>query len=176
MKNIIKYIYAIIISILYVSCNSTECTLSIEQIAQLKQIRFYKYENGNIKVKHEKEGTFFNDKLVGFYEGHVDLGIDFDKNTFNSIVSDNGKTVVINTKIIILNSKNGFITNQRYQEVGSFTNEERAQLDKEANEKILEECKNNNGFEEAKINSEQEMIKILKSMGFENITINFQQF
>ena len=157
-----------------VACSDISDSLTIDQISQLKQIRLYSYSVGSVKVKNVKEGFILDDKLVGIYDGHVDLGVDFDD--FKSTVSNNGKSVAISTKIIVLNSKNGFINKApQYMEEGTFSNAERAQLDSLANVKILELCKSEGGFTEAQNNAREKFIEALRKMGFEEIVINFEK-
>ena len=156
------------------SCSSPDVTLTVDQIEQLKKVQFYNYQVSGLKVKIEKEGTILDDKLVGFYEGNVKLGVDFEH--LKNSISPDRKSVEIKTKIVILNSENGFVsTTPKYMEEGTFSNKERAQLDSMANAQILERCKSENGFAEAEKNAREHMTKILNGMGFEKVIINFEK-
>lgn len=160
-----------LLSLLTFSCKNYSVELKTVQVEALKQIQFYEYKVSNLKVDTLKVNTLLDDKLVGFYSGHVNFGIDFDRYFQNHI--ENDSVVYIDTKLVILNKDNWFITDIDYMETGSFTNQERKALDIKANRAIYEQCMSEGSNIEAKKNLEAQIINILtKKFNFKRVVIN----
>ena len=160
-----------LLSLLTFSCKNYSVELKTVQVEALKQIQFYEYKVSNLKVDTLKVNTILDDKLVGFYSGHVNFGIDFDYYFRNYI--DNDSVVYIDTKLVILNKDNWFITSVDYMETGSFTNSERKALDIKANRAIYEKCMSEKSDIEARKNLEAQITDILtKKFHFKKVVIN----
>ncbi len=142
-----------------VSCGGNDIELNTTHIAALKQIRFYKWKVSNLKVDTIKVNTVFDDKLTGFYSGHVEFGIDFDHGFENRI--DGDSIVHINTKLEILNIDKWLIDDFQYMETGKFSNAERKALDIKANRMIYAKCVSDGIVQKAKANLEEQITEVL---------------
>ncbi len=156
-----------------ISCGSGDIELQTVHIAALKQVRFYKWKISNLKVDTLKINPVFDDKLTGFYSGHVDFGIDFDHN-FKSRI-DGDSIVHIETKLEILNIDKWFIDDFQYMETGSFEKSDRKELDERANRKIYEKCILEGTVQKASDNLKEQITEILThKFKFKKVEINCQ--
>jgi hypothetical protein len=160
MKTKISFILLLsVVLSLIISCGGNNIELQTIHIAALKQIRFYKWKVSNLKVDTIKVNTVLDDKLTGFYSGHVEFGIDLDHDFKNHISGDS--IVYIETKLEILNMDKWFIDEFQYMETGSFDNSERKALDEKANRLIYEKCVSEGTIQKAKENLEAQITDIL---------------
>ena len=126
-----------ILSLMMASCQGNDVELKSIHIEALKQIRFYHYRVANVKAELVRENRFVDDKLVGFYDGHVDFGINFDDRFKSRVYGDS--LVVIDTHLEILNTDKWFIDGiPQYMENGDITMSDRKALDEKANRMIYE--------------------------------------
>ena len=169
-SKIIVELMLALVSLSAIYCGSDNIVLKTEHIAALKQIRFYKWKTSNLKVDTIKVNPVFDDKLTGFYSGHVDLGIDFDHHFTNHIEGDS--VVYIETQLDILNTDKWFIEEFQYMETGTFTSAERKALDETANRKIFEKCLSEGTIDMAIANLNTQITDILiNKFHFKNVVI-----
>lgn len=140
--------------------------LTIEQIEVLNQIIFYRHNVSNVKVERTKPGVMFDDHCVAYYSGHVDLGVDF-TNVKNEV---RGDTVILRTKIGILNTDNKFVDSHKYVDGNNFSDQEMKEIDAEGNQKILSEAEKDNCYLKAEEYYKIATTSKLKEFGF-NVVI-----
>lgn len=163
-----------ILSLMLTSCQGGDVELKSIHIEALKQIRFYHYRVANVKVELVRENKFVDDKLVGFYDGHVDFGINFDDH-FNSRVYGDS-LVVIDTHLEILNTEKWFIDGvPQYMEKGNIDMKDRKALDEKANRMIYEKSISERANNAAIQNLKEQITDILiLKFNFKKVEINCQ--
>lgn len=163
-----------ILSLMMVSCQGGDVELKTIHIEALKQIRFYHYRVANVKAEIVKENRFSDDKLVGFYDGHVDFGINFDNRFKSRIYGDS--LVVIETQLEVLNTDKWFIDGvPQYMEKGPFDMSERKALDEKANRMIYEKSISEGANKAAMQNLKEQITDVLtRKFNFKKVEINCQ--
>ena len=170
-KNKIVILLLSLLSTVLLYCNQTTIVLRPPEITALKQIQFYRYNVDGLKVESLKENTFLDDKLVGYYDGHVDFGIDFD-NGFESRVEPDS-TVHIWCNLQIINPNNQFIVKQQYMQMGSYELSEAKELDERANRLIYEKSIADGANVAAKQNLEEKITYVLtQQFKFKKVVIH----
>lgn len=172
-KNLNKMLILLLsfVSTILLYCNNTTIMLRPPEISALKQIQFYRYNVDGLKVESLKENTLLDDKLVGYYDGHVDFGIDFDNGFVSRVEPDS--TVQIWCNLQIINPNKQFIVNQQYMQMGSFELSEAKELDERANRLIYEKSIADGANIEAQKNLEQKITYVLtQQFKFKNVVIH----
>lgn len=171
----VKFYTAIVVAILSLmsaSCQGGDVELKSIHIEALKQIRFYHYRVANVKAELVRENKFVDDKLVGFYDGHVDFGINFDDRFKSRIYGDS--LVVIDTQLEILNTEKWFIDGvPQYMESGDITMSDRKTLDEKANRMIYEKSISDGANKAAIQNLKEQITDVLTlKFNFQKVEIN----
>ncbi|MBO7439900.1 MAG: DUF4230 domain-containing protein [Bacteroidales bacterium] len=162
----------VILSLMLASCQGGDVELKSIHIEALKQIRFYHYRVANVKAELVRENNFVDDKLVGFYDGHVDFGINFDDRFKSRVYGDS--LVVIDTHLEILNTEKWFIDGvPQYMEKGDITMSDRKALDEQANRMIYEKSISDGANKAAIQNLKEQITDILtRKFNFKKVEIN----
>ena len=168
-----KIILSFIICMMAIcSCTDRDNQVILSQIRELSQIRAYQYSVTAMKYGKEKGGALFGDKVTGYYNGHVDVGIgSVDDITMQ--VSDDGTTATINAEASVLNAKGWFIDGAPHYIGGSgFSNADMKQLDKEANDSIYRHFLTSDGKAEAEANLREKLSETLHALGYDSVVVN----
>ena len=146
--------------------------VTVSQIQALSQVRCYQYTVQSLRVEEVDEGLLFDDKVCGYYNGHVDVGIQSPED-ITMTVSDDGKSVHVDVMLSILNKDGWYIDGApKYIDGDGFCNEQMKDLDREANEQIYQRYVSAGGPADAQKNLRDKMTALLKSFGYETIDIN----
>lgn len=155
-----------------------ELTLSPTQIRSMEAIgqwEFLSISNEEI-VDTVRRGFFGDDELVRIYYGTLRLGIDMHETRegWISLVGDTVTAVLPPIKLLDPN----FIDEARtksFYEKGTWSQDDRAALYRKAYRAMLARCMTQKNMESAEQNASAQFYQLLRSMGFENIRVRFQE-
>ena len=145
---------------------------SIEAIGQWQFLTISDEE----MVDTVRHGFFGDDQLVRIYYGTIRLGIDLQDTRPGWIRSDGDSIKVMLPPVKILD--NDFIDEARtrsFSESGHWTEADREALYQRAETKMKARCLSEENLRSARENGSRQFYRLLRSMGYENIIIRYQQ-
>ena len=151
-------------------------TISKAQIESVRNIGEWEF----LAINHEgmidsvRRGIFYDDQLVRIYYGTLRLGIDMHRVKPDWIVAK-GDTIAVTLPPVGLLDED-FIDETRtksFYERGKWTPEARKAMRAKAYRKMKADCLTKKNIEIAQNNADLQMRNIMKSMGFNNVTIRF---
>ena len=154
-----------------------EIDLTPEQITSIEAIgewEFLAIANEEL-VDTTRKGFFKDDHLVRIYYGTVRLGIDM-KNVEPGWIQTGGDSIVVTLPQPGLLDKN-FIDEARtksFFESGKWSHQDRDKLYQKAYRQMLAHCLTPENLRRARENGEALFIKMMKSMGYERVSIRWQ--
>lgn len=154
-----------------------EIDLTPEQITSIEAIgewEFLAIANEEL-VDTTRKGFFKDDHLVRIYYGTVRLGIDM-KNVEPGWIQTGGDSIVVTLPQPGLLDKN-FIDEARtksFFESGKWSHQDRDKLYQKAYRQMLAHCLTPENLRSARENGEALFIKMMKSMGYERVSIRWQ--
>lgn len=140
----------------------------IDPILQLRSMQV----NPSCKIDTIKEHFFSDDRIVCSYSGTINIGIDF-ADTLHNWATKKGDSVFIKLpNVKILNTDSWVITGRSIPiEKGKWTNEDMAEIENRANQKLCDIAKES--YPEAEANARKYINEKLYAMGFKYIDITF---
>ena len=147
----------------------------IQSIRDIGQWEFLSISNEEL-VDTVRKGLFSDDQLVRIYYGTLRLGVDLSK-TKNNWISAHGDTVVVTLPKVGLLDKE-FIDETRtkaFYESGRWTARDREALYRKANRQMLSHALTKQNLKTAEANAEDHVRQMMKTMGFNNITVTFEK-
>lgn len=147
----------------------------IQSIRDIGQWEFLSISNEEL-VDTMRRGVFSNDQLVRIYYGTLRIGIDLSK-TKKDWISAHGDTVVVKLPKVGLLDKE-FIDEARtkaFYESGRWKPRDREILYQKARRKMLTHALTKENLQTAEANAEDQMRRMLRAMGYNNITITFEK-
>ena len=154
-----------------------EIDLTPEQITSIEAIgewEFLAIANEEL-VDTTRKGFFKDDHLVRIYYGTVRLGIDM-KNVEPGWIQTGGDSIVVTLPQPGLLDKN-FIDEARtksFFETGKWSHQDRDKLYQKAYRQMLTHCLTPANLRSARENGEALFIKMMKSIGYERVSIRWQ--
>jgi len=145
----------------------------IQSIRDIGQWEFLSISNEEL-VDTVRKGVFSDDQLVRIYYGTLRLGIDMSKTTKNWI-SAHGDTIVVKLPKVGLLDKD-FIDETRtkaFYESGRWTARDREALYRKAKRQMMSHALTKENLKTAEQNAEVQMRQMLNAMGYNNITIKW---
>lgn len=147
----------------------------IQSIRDIGQWEFLSISNEEL-VDTVRKGLFSDDQLVRIYYGTLRLGIDLSK-TKKNWISAHGDTVVVKLPKVGLLDKE-FIDETRtkaFYESGRWTARDREALYRKARRQMLSHALTKQNLKTAEANAEDHVRQMMKTMGFNNITVTFEK-
>lgn len=147
----------------------------IENIRAIGQWEFLTITDEEI-ADTTRHGFFSNDELVRIYKGTIRLGIDMAETTDNWIQTDNDTIRVLLPPVKLLDQH--FIdeaATRSFYETGTWNQEAREALANKARRKMLARCLTPDNIVSAEQNATAQFHQLLRSMGFQNVTIRFRK-
>lgn len=147
----------------------------IQSIRDIGQWEFLSISNEEL-VDTVRKGLFSDDQLVRIYYGTLRLGVDLSK-TKNNWISAHGDTVVVTLPKVGLLDKE-FIDETRtkaFYESGRWTARDREALYRKARRQMLSHALTKQNLKTAEANAEDHVRQMMKTMGFNNITVTFEK-
>ena len=147
----------------------------IESIRAIGQWEFLSISNEEL-VDTVRKGVFSDDQLVRIYYGTLRLGVDLSKTKKNWITA-HGDTIVVRLPKVGLLDKE-FIDETRtkaFYESGRWTARDREALYRKANRQMLSHALTKQNLKTAEANAEDHVRQMMKTMGFNNITVTFEK-
>jgi hypothetical protein len=147
----------------------------IQSIRDIGQWEFLSISNEEL-VDTVRKGLFSDDQLVRIYYGTLRLGVDLSK-TKNNWISVHGDTVVVTLPKVGLLDKE-FIDETRtkaFYESGRWTARDREALYRKARRQMLSHALTKQNLKTAEANAEDHVRQMMKTMGFNNITVTFEK-
>ena len=154
-----------------------EIDLTPEQITSIEAIgewEFLAIANEEL-VDTTRKGFFKDDHLVRIYYGTVRLGIDM-KNVEPGWIQTGGDSILVTLPQPGLLDKN-FIDEARtksFFETGKWSHQDRDKLYQKAYRQMLTHCLTPANLRSARENGEALFIKMMKSIGYERVSIRWQ--
>ena len=147
-----------------------------QQIKSIKAIGQWEFLaiNHEVMIDSVRRGIFYDDQLVRIYYGTLRLGIDMHQVEPDWIVAK-GDTIAVTLPPVGLLDED-FIDETRtksFYERGKWTPEARKAMRAKAYRKMKADCLTKKNIEIAQNNADLQMRNIMKSMGFNNVTIRF---
>ena len=147
-----------------------------QQIKSIKAIGQWEFLaiNHEVMIDSVRRGIFYDDQLVRIYYGTLRLGIDMHQVEPDWIVAK-GDTIALTLPPVGLLDED-FIDETRtksFYERGKWTPEARKAMRAKAYRKMKADCLTKKNIEIAQNNADLQMRNIMKSMGFNNVTIRF---
>ena len=147
----------------------------IQSIRDIGQWEFLSISNEEL-VDTVRKGLFSDDQLVRIYYGTLRLGVDLSK-TKKNWISAHGDTVVVKLPKVGLLDKE-FIDETRtkaFYESGRWTARDREALYRKARRQMLSHALTKQNLKMAEANAEDHVRQMMKTMGFNNITVTFEK-
>lgn len=147
----------------------------IQSIRDIGQWEFLSISNEEL-VDTVRKGLFSDDQLVRIYYGTLRLGVDLSK-TKKNWISAHGDTVVVKLPKVGLLDKE-FIDETRtkaFYESGRWTARDREALYRKARRQMLSHALTKQNLKTAEANAEDHVRQMMKTMGFNNITVTFEK-
>ncbi len=181
---VIIILVAIALFVLYRSCKGdsigifvdNEKETSLTQITEIKEIgqwEFLSVEDEEM-VDTTRTGIFSDDYLVRIYYGTLRLGLDLSNLKDSWINVEEGKISVLLPAITLLDNR--FVDEARTQsfyESGSWNDQTRADMYERAYKKMLHRCFTAENIKCAEENARRQFYRMLKSLGYDEIEIKF---
>ena len=145
----------------------------IQSIRDIGQWEFLSISNEEL-VDTVRKGVFSDDQLVRIYYGTLRLGIDMSK-TKKNWISAHGDTIVVKLPKVGLLDKD-FIDETRtkaFYESGRWTARDREALYRKAKHQMMSHALTKENLKTAEQNAEVQMRQMLNAMGYNNITIKW---
>lgn len=147
-----------------------------QQIKSIKAIGQWEFLaiNHEVMIDSVRRGIFYDDQLVRIYYGTLRLGIDMHRVKPDWIVTK-GDTIAVTLPPVGLLDED-FIDEthtKSFYERGKWTPEARKAMRAKAYRKMKADCLTKKNIEIAQNNADLQMRNIMKSMGFNNVTIRF---
>lgn len=149
-----------------------------EQITSIKEIgewEFLAIANEEL-VDTTRKGLLSDDHLVRIYYGTVRLGINMHQVEPGWIRTDGDSVSVTLPRVELLDRD--FMDEARtksFYETGKWSQQDRAALYRKAYRQMLQHCLTKENMETARQNGEAQFRRMLRSMGFEHVSISWQQ-
>lgn len=171
---------------LFRQVSQTEVTVDVdqninitpEQITSIKEIgewEFLAIANEEL-VDTTRKGLLSDDHLVRIYYGTVRLGINMHQVEPGWITADGDSVSVTLPRVELLDRD--FMDEARtksFYETGKWSQQDRAALYRKAYRQMLQHCLTKENMETARQNGEAQFRRMLRSMGFEHVSISWQQ-
>ena len=171
---------------LFRQVSQTEVTVDVdqninitpEQITSIKDIgewEFLAIANEEL-VDTTRKGLLSDDHLVRIYYGTVRLGINMHQVEPGWITADGDSVSVTLPRVELLDRD--FMDEARtksFYETGKWSQQDRAALYRKAYRQMLQHCLTKENMETARQNGEAQFRRMLRSMGFEHVSISWQQ-
>ena len=156
--------------------NSIELTpTQIQSIKDIGEWEFLAISTEEM-VDTTRKGIFTDDELVRIYYGTLRLGINMHQ-VEPGWIKTSGDSIIVNLPQVGLLDKD-FIDEARtksFYESGSWKAADKEALYKRAYDKMQRHCLTKENLSAAESNAEQQFRNMMKSMGFNHITINFKK-
>ena len=123
-----------------------------------------------------RKGLLSDDHLVRIYYGTVRLGINMHQVEPGWITADGDSVSVTLPRVELLDRD--FMDEARtksFYETGKWSQQDRAALYRKAYRQMLQHCLTKENMETARQNGEAQFRRMLRSMGFEHVSISWQQ-
>ena len=156
----------------------SDINVTPQQIQLIKDIgewEFLSVSNEEL-VDTVRKGFFSDDHLVRIYYGTLRLGIDLSK-AKEGWIKTQGDSVMVTLPKIVLLDKN-FIDEARtkaFYESGRWTAADREALYRKAHRQMIAHCLTPENLRSAQDNADQQFRKMLKAMGFNYVSIDFER-
>lgn len=171
---------------LFRQVSQTEVTVDVdqninitpEQITSIKEIgewEFLAIANEEL-VDTTRKGLLSDDHLVRIYYGTVRLGINMHQVEPGWITADGDSVSVTLPRVELLDRD--FMDEARtksFYETGKWSQQDRAALYRKAYRQMLQHCLTKENMETARQNGEAQFRRMLRSMGFDHVSISWQQ-
>jgi hypothetical protein len=159
----------------------TDTTNVIVTPAQVKSIRdIGQWEFLSVSTEELadtiRRGFFTDDHLVRIYYGTLRLGIDF-ATVGSECFSASGDTLIVNLPDIKLLDED-FIDEARtysFYESGQWSGRDRDNLYQRARRRMINRTLTEENIRSARQQAESQVVRLLHIMGFENVSVSFQQ-
>ena len=157
---------------------NSDINITPQQIQLIKDIgewEFLSVSNEEL-VDTVRKGLFSDDHLVRIYYGTLRLGIDLSKAKEGWIKTQGDSVMVTLPKIGLLDKD--FIDEARtkaFYESGRWTAADREALYRKANRQMIAHCLTPENLRSAQDNADQQFRKMLKAMGFNYVSIDFER-
>jgi len=157
---------------------NSDINVTPQQIQLIKDIgewEFLSVSNEEL-VDTVRKGLFSDDHLVRIYYGTLRLGIDLSKAKKGWIKTQGDSVMVTLPKIGLLDKD--FIDEARtkaFYESGRWTAADREALYRKANRQMIAHCLTPENLRSAQDNADQQFRKMLKAMGFNYVSIDFER-
>ena len=157
---------------------NSDINITPQQIQLIKDIgewEFLSVSNEEL-VDTVRKGLFSDDHLVRIYYGTLRLGIDLSKAKKGWIKTQGDSVMVTLPKIGLLDKD--FIDEARtkaFYESGRWTAADREALYRKANRQMIAQCLTPENLRCAQDNADQQFRKMLKAMGFNYVSIDFER-
>ena len=157
---------------------NSDINVTPQQIQLIKDIgewEFLSVSNEEL-VDTVRKGLFSDDHLVRIYYGTLRLGIDLSKAKKGWIKTKGDSVMVTLPKIGLLDKD--FIDEARtkaFYESGRWTAADREALYRKANRQMIAHCLTTANLNTAEDNARESFKKLLRSMGYKNIDIQFEK-
>ncbi len=151
------------------SINNTP--ISIDRMRQIGQWEFLSLSVEEL-VDTTRQRLFSTDELVRIYYGELRLGIDMSEMA-DSAIRTEGDTIILTLPEVRLLDEN-FIDEARsrsFYETGSWDNKVREALYKKAKQQMKERCLTPENYALARKNAQNQVQKLLRTLGVENARV-----
>lgn len=157
---------------------NSDINVTPQQIQLIKDIgewEFLSVSNEEL-VDTVRKGLFSDDHLVRIYYGTLRLGIDLSKAKKGWIMTEGDSVMVILPRIGLLDRN--FIDEARtkaFYESGRWTAADREALYRKAYRQMIAHCLTPENLRSAQDNADEQFRKMLKAMGFNYVSIDFER-
>lgn len=158
--------------------DSTTVDITPSQIESIRAIGEWEFLTVNDEelVDTIDKGFFRDKELIRIYYGTLRFGIDLRRTAPQWIEVKDSVVNVLLPKIILLDRD--FIDETRtkpFFESGTWTSTDREMLYKKAYRQMYDRCYTLSNIRKAEDNAKREFTRLLNSMGFKNVIVNFEQ-
>lgn len=148
----------------------------VQSIQDIGQWEFLSVSDEEL-VDTVRRGIFGDDELIRIYYGTLRLGIDLHKAgpQWLSVQQDSVVTAVLPPVELLDRNFIDEARTQSFFESGKWTDKDRQRLYDVAYRKMLQRCLTRANTEAAQRNAVEQMTRLLRTMGFKNIVVKFEQ-
>jgi len=155
----------------------TDIDITPEQIQSIRDIGQWEFlaVSDEELIDTVRRGFFSDDHLARIYYGTLRLGVDLTNTKDGWITVENDSLSVIMPKVRLLDEQ--FIDEARTQsfhETGRWSAKDREAMYQKAQRLMKSHCLTQRNFFTAQKNGELQMRQLLKAMGFEKVSIRFE--
>ncbi|MBQ4446431.1 MAG: DUF4230 domain-containing protein [Prevotella sp.] len=148
------------------------------QIASIKQIGQWEFLSVSDEemVDTTRNRFFADDELVRIYYGTLRLGIDMNEVKNQWIKKEKDSIIVTLPAIKLLDEQ--FIDEAQtkaFYESGKWTDKDREAMYQRARQRMRARCMNQQNIKSAEQNASRQFYQLMRSMGFENVSIRFDE-